>query len=87
MAGFTNKFKTRLLNGEQQIGLWSSLCSNLVADVLSDAGFDWVCVDMEHSPNEIGTVLSQLQALAQHDCATMVRPPWRDPVIVKRLLD
>ncbi len=87
MKPFTNKFKAKLLKGEQQIGLWSSLCSNLVADVLSDAGFDWVCVDMEHSPNEIGTVLSQFQALAQHDCSAMVRPPWRDPVIIKRLLD
>jgi len=87
MVEFTNKFKQRLLNGEQQIGLWSGLSSNLVADILSDAGFDWVCVDMEHSPNEIATVLSQFQALAQHDCSAMVRPPWRDPVIVKRLLD
>ncbi len=87
MAGFTNRFKERLQKGKQQIGFWSSLCSNLVADVLSDAGFDWVCIDMEHSPNEIGTVLGQFQALAQNDCPALVRPPWRDPVIVKRLLD
>ncbi|MEX2449544.1 MAG: HpcH/HpaI aldolase/citrate lyase family protein [Rhodospirillales bacterium] len=87
MGNFRNRFKERLLGGDRQIGLWSTLCSNLVADVLSDAGFDWVCIDMEHAPNEVGTVLGQLQALAQHDCAAIVRPPWRDPVAVKRLLD
>ncbi|MEQ8196379.1 MAG: HpcH/HpaI aldolase/citrate lyase family protein [Rhodospirillales bacterium] len=87
MGIFRNRFKERLLTGERQIGLWSTLCSNLVADVLSDAGFDWICVDMEHSANEIGTVLGQLQALAQHGCDAIVRPPWRDPVAVKRLLD
>ncbi|MEL0106581.1 MAG: HpcH/HpaI aldolase/citrate lyase family protein [Rhodospirillaceae bacterium] len=87
MAKFTNRFKERLIKGEQQIGLWSTLCSNWVADVLSDAGFDWVCVDMEHSPNDIASVLGQLQALAQNDCSALVRPPWREPVIVKRLLD
>jgi len=82
-----NEFKRAITEGRQQIGLWSTLCSNIVADVLSDAGFDWIVVDMEHAANEIPTVLSQLQALGRGTATPIVRPPWNDPVVVKKLLD
>jgi len=42
---------------------------------------------MEHAPNELNTVLGQLQAFSSSDTSTMVRPMWNDPVLVKRLLD
>ena len=37
-----NRFKQALKAGKPQIGIWSSLCSNISAEVLADAGFDWV---------------------------------------------
>ncbi len=82
-----NPFKRAIAEGQLQIGLWSSLVSNISADILSDAGYDWIVVDMEHAANEIGTVLAQLQALKGGTATPMVRPPWNDPVIVKRILD
>jgi 4-hydroxy-2-oxoheptanedioate aldolase len=82
-----NPFKRAIANGELQIGLWSSLVSNICADILSDAGYDWIVVDMEHASNEIATVLAQLQALKGGSATPMVRPPWNDPVVVKRILD
>ncbi len=48
-----NAFKHALAAGKLQIGLWSSLCSNIAAEVISDSGFDWILLDTEHSPNEI----------------------------------
>ena len=42
-----NTFKSALAAGRQQIGLWSSLCSNIVAELLAYAGFDWIVVDHE----------------------------------------
>ncbi|MDX1607563.1 MAG: aldolase/citrate lyase family protein, partial [Candidatus Competibacterales bacterium] len=38
-------------------------------------------------PNDLATVLSQLQALAAGPAMPIVRPPWNEPVMVKRLLD
>ena len=46
-----------------QIGLWHSLSSHLVAEILADAGFDWILLDTEHAPNELPMVLAELQAL------------------------
>ena len=43
----SNNFKIALREGRRQIGLWSGLCSNVVAEVLAHAGYDWIVVDGE----------------------------------------
>ena len=83
-----NKFKAAIRRGDFQIGLWSGLRSTLVAEMLTQvAAFDWTVIDMEHSPNELGDVLTQLQVAQQGHAEPMVRVPWNEPVIVKRVLD
>lgn len=82
-----NRFKHAIAAGETQIGLWSSLCSNIVAEVIGDSGFDWILIDTEHSPNEVPGVLAQLQAMAAGTATPIVRPAWNDPVLIKRYLD
>lgn len=82
-----NAFKAALLRRELQIGLWSSLCSPLAAEIIGDSGFDWILVDTEHSPNEVPGVMAQLQALATGTASPVVRPAWNDPVLLKRYLD
>lgn len=83
----TNTFKQAISQGRPQIGLWNCLCSNLVADVLGTAGYDWIVIDMEHSANDLMSVLGQLQAYEVGGSTPVVRVPWNEPVIVKRLLD
>lgn len=82
-----NAFKHAIIGGKPQIGLWSSLCSNIAAEVIAGAGFDWVVLDAEHAPNELSGLLSQLQAMAGGTATPIVRPAWNDPVLFKRLLD
>ena len=82
-----NAFKHALAAGRLQIGLWSSLCSPIVAEVIGDAGFDWILLDTEHSPNEPPDLLAQMQAMARGTATPIVRPAWNDPVLIKRVLD
>jgi 4-hydroxy-2-oxoheptanedioate aldolase len=82
-----NAFKHALAAGKLQIGLWSSLASNVAAEIISDSGFDWILLDTEHSPNEIPGLVSQLQALARGTATPIVRPAWNDAVLAKRILD
>lgn len=70
-----------------QIGLWSGLSSNVTVELLANAGFDWLLLDTEHSPNELPMVHSQLQAIAQGPTHPIVRPVWNDTVNLKRYLD
>ena len=82
-----NAFKRDLLAGRQQIGLWVSLASAYSAEIVAGSGFDWMVIDTEHSPNEVDTTLSQLQAAAASPVSVVVRPAWNDKVLIKRHLD
>jgi 4-hydroxy-2-oxoheptanedioate aldolase len=82
-----NTFKRALKAGKAQIGLWSSLSSNYTVEVIAGAGFDWILLDMEHSPNDLESALTQLQAAAPYPSHPVVRVPWNDMVTIKRLLD
>lgn len=82
-----NAFKHALAQGRLQIGLWSSLCSNMAAEIVSDSGFDWILFDTEHSPNEIPGLMAQLQAAARGTATPVVRAAWNDAVLIKRILD
>jgi 4-hydroxy-2-oxoheptanedioate aldolase len=82
-----NSFKQAIREGRPQIGLWCSLCSNVAAEVIGSAGFDWILIDTEHAPNELPMVFSQLQALVGGTATPVVRPAWNDMVLMKRLLD
>jgi 4-hydroxy-2-oxoheptanedioate aldolase len=82
-----NHFKRAIHAGEQQIGLWSSLASNLSVEIIAGSGFDWLLLDTEHSPNEVPMVMSQLQACLVSRAQPIIRPPVNDPVWIKRFLD
>ncbi len=82
-----NALKAALREQRPQIGLWSSLCSNVVTEVLSYAGYDWIVVDTEHAPSGPMDVLAQLQGLAAGTAEPVVRVAWNDAVLIKRLLD
>jgi 4-hydroxy-2-oxoheptanedioate aldolase len=82
-----NAFKRALAAKRAQIGLWCSLSSNYAVEAVAGAGFDWLLLDMEHSPNDLTDVLSQLQAAAPYPTSTVVRLPWNDFVATKRMLD
>ena len=58
-----NTFKHALAAGRPQIGLWSTLASHVTAELAAGAGFDWMLLDMEHSPNDLESLVTQLQAV------------------------
>ncbi len=82
-----NAFKRALRAGRPQIGLWSSLSSHYSVEVIAGAGFDWILLDSEHSPNDLENLLTQLQAAAPYPSHPVVRVPWNDMVTIKRVLD
>jgi 4-hydroxy-2-oxoheptanedioate aldolase len=82
-----NHFKHALAAGKQQLGLWSSLSSNYSVEVIAGSGYDWILLDTEHSPNDLESVISQLQAAAPYPTHPVVRVAWNDMVLIKRYLD
>jgi 4-hydroxy-2-oxoheptanedioate aldolase len=82
-----NNFKKAIAAGRPQIGLWVSLSGAYPTEVVAGAGFDWLLLDGEHSPNDPITILAQLQAAAPYPVSCVVRPAWNDKVLIKRYLD
>jgi 4-hydroxy-2-oxoheptanedioate aldolase len=39
------------------------LCSPISIEILADCGYDWLLLDMEHSPNDLSEIMAQLQAM------------------------
>ena len=82
-----NQLKSGLAAGQRQCGIWMSLTSPMVAEVISDAGFDWILVDCEHAPNDLSSLRAQLQAMRGSASSILARPPWNDMVLIKQYMD
>lgn len=83
----SNGFKQAVAARVPQFGIWSSSTSNLLAEILGEAGFDWILFDTEHAPNDLQQLISQLQAIRGTPVHAAVRPAANDPVLIKRVLD
>jgi 2-keto-3-deoxy-L-rhamnonate aldolase RhmA len=69
------------------IGSWITINSPQVAEVMADAGFDWLCIDMEHSPSDFFEVQQMMVAIQAKGVKVFVRVGANDPLIIKRVLD
>lgn len=82
-----NPFKKALTEGEMQFGCWLGLADTFSAELMGQAGFDWLVVDGEHGPNDLRSILSQLQVLAATDTHPVVRLPVGETYMIKQVLD
>lgn len=83
----TNSFKQALKDGRSQIGLWHGMLAPYVSELLAGTGFDWLCIDAEHSPNDPRNVLAQLQAIDPYPVQAVVRTLSDDTALLKQYLD
>lgn len=84
---YDNTFKSALNSAQPQVGLWLSLANAYTAEICATAGFDWLLLDGEHSPNDVRNILAQLQAVAPYRSHPVVRPVSGDVQLIKQLLD
>jgi 2-keto-3-deoxy-L-rhamnonate aldolase RhmA len=82
-----NRLKKRLAAGEVCVGATLTLSSPTIAELYSRLGFDWLWVETEHTAMTDETVLGMLQAANGSKTSMVVRAPWNDKVMIKRLLD
>ena len=57
-----NAFKQQLLAGHPQTGIWLGLTSAYTAEIAATAGFDWLLIDAEHTPNDLAKLVSHPKA-------------------------
>lgn len=86
MVNRVNYFKQKLKT-EQQIGMWVGLADGYCAEIAANAGYDWLLIDGEHAPNDVRSILAQLQSVAAYPSQAVVRPVSGDVPLIKQLLD
>lgn len=82
-----NSLKSALQENKPCIGLWCSLASALTTEIVAGSGAGWLLVDGEHSPNDLRSVMAQLQVIGAFPCEGVVRLPSDDPVLIKQFMD
>jgi len=74
-------------SGRALYGGWVVSGSTVAAEIMAGSGLDYLLIDMEHGPLDLGTVQTQLQVIAAYDVTALVRVPYGDGVSIKRALD
>lgn len=76
-----NLFKKAMADGQTQIGLWVGLADAYATELLAGTGYDWLLIDGEHAPNDLRSVLAQLQAVASAVSALPANAPRPHPIV------
>lgn len=82
-----NTFKKALAEGETVFGCWLGLADTFSTELMGTAGFDWLVIDGEHGPNDLRSMLAQLQVLEASTSHAVVRVPIGETYMLKQILD
>lgn len=82
-----NRLRASLREGLPAIGSWLQFGDSSVAEIMAQAGFEWLGIDLEHSTIGIETVHHLIQVIELSGCVPLVRLSANDPVLAKRVMD
>ncbi len=73
--------------GEPAFGMWAGIPSSLTAELAAAAGYDYVCVDLQHGLSDEATMVSMFQATQAAGAVPLARLAWNEPWLIMRALD
>jgi len=78
----------KLLHGRKMtIGSWLAIPNEASAEIMANAGFDWLVIDMEHSPIVAESASRLIRIIDLCGLPALCRLPSNDPVVAKQVLD
>ena len=82
-----NTLRAALREGGVALGSWLQFGHTAVAEIMAQAGFDWIGIDMEHSTIGIESLQPLIQVIELSGCVPLVRLSSNDAVLAKRVMD
>ncbi len=82
-----NKVKQKLANGQLVVGSFVYVPSAKLTEIIGLIGFDFVVIDMEHGPVDIGVAEDMVRAAEQAGATPIIRVPHNTPHLILRALD
>ena len=83
----TNRFRQLIAGNDVPIGTWLVSGAPSTVEAMGCAGFDFVVLDMEHTPIDMAQYVGLLRTIDSTPAGVITRLPWNDMVTVKRVLD
>lgn len=83
----TNPVRHKLARGETSFGSWLTVPAPFSAQLMGRMGFDWLTLELEHTPMTLETAGACISLLANADVAPLVRIPINSVENIKRVLD
>lgn len=82
-----NHVRAKLKRGEPSVGTWLTLPDPVSARLMARVGFDWLTVELEHTPVNFETAAQSFTVIAGNNCVPLARVPWNTGENIKRVLD
>lgn len=79
--------RDKLRQGRASLGSWVKIDHPACAEILADAGCEWLALDLEHAHFTLESLRATLQALGRTETVAVARVEWNDPVRIKLALD
>ena len=83
----TNPVRAKLKRGEPSVGTWLTLPDSIAARLMARVGFDWLTVELEHTPVTFETAATSFAIIAASGVVPLARVPWNTAENIKRVLD
>jgi len=83
----TNHVRAKLKQAEPSVGTWLTLPDPTAALLMAQVGFDWLTVELEHTPVTFETAAQSFAIIAASGTVPLARVPWNHGENIKRVLD
>ena len=80
-----NKLKQKLKSKQAVICGWLHIPNTWTAEVMANANWDCVTVDMQHGLHNIETAIQMMQAISTTETTPLARSNWNTPGEIMRL--
>jgi 2-dehydro-3-deoxyglucarate aldolase len=80
-----NAFRSALLRRDVTLGTWLQINSATAAEVLSNTGYDWIAIDIEHTDIDVRSLTQLLRGMYGRGVAPIARVSRNDVLEIRRL--
>jgi 4-hydroxy-2-oxoheptanedioate aldolase len=81
------RLRAKFEAGEAAFGMWAGIPSSITAELAATAGYDYVCVDLQHGMSDEATMVSMFHATQAAGAVPLARLAWNEPWLIMRALD
>jgi len=82
-----NQLRTIWNRGGCVLNGWLAIPNAFSAELMANAGWDSLCIDIQHGMMDYQTAVYMMQAISTTSVTPLVRVPWNDPGIIMKCLD